>query len=179
MGGAYVYNFPQAAIPGEIVDVTIQLWAPAEAGAYKGSWMIQSPWGAYLGVGEYNAAMYAQIVVSSEKHPTYGITGVNYNVVRDPTYGCQANVRYTIYATITVNGAAHVVYYWTKSDDTQEGKGNIKFKEAGSAVVSVSWQLHWGAATNPRWVMLHTITDDEVVQDWGKASFNYDCLPPG
>ncbi len=176
LGGAYVYNFPQPAIPGEIVDVTIQLWAPSEDGSYRGYWRLQSPSGLYFGVGEYDESLWVDIAVSSEKRPDYGVTNVTYEVVRNPQFGCRVNVWYTINGTITVSGPTEVVYTWFKSDNTEE-KGRISFKEAGSKTVSVTWMLRWGRAKQVFWVMLHTKAN-AFSQDWGKQSFIHDCEAP-
>ena len=176
LGGAYVYNFPQPAIPGEIVDVKIELWAPAEDGSYRGYWRLQAPSGVGFGVGEYNEDMWVDITVSSEKHPDYGVTNVTYEVVRNPQFGCRVNVWYTINATITVSGPGEVVYSFVKSDGTEE-KGRISFNEAGSKTVSMTWGLRWGRAKKVFWVVLRTRAN-AVTQEWGKQSFIHDCEAP-
>lgn len=173
LGTAYSYPLPQTVYPEQEVDISIPFTAPATDGTYRSEWMIQTKWLGTLGVGEYQAPLYVQIFVSSSPKPKYSVTSVSYSIERDPLYGCPANVTYTIYATITVNGPLEVSYYWLKSDGTQEASKNIEFKEAGSKNVSVSWQLHRGAHTNPRWVML--VMESPIKQEFGKANFTYDC----
>lgn len=172
MGGGYVYNFPQQALPGDIVDVPLVLTAPSADGTYRSSWKLQTPGGSTFGVGT-DSPFWAEIIVSSSTKIEYGVTSVTYSVVRDPAGGCTTNVRYTIYATVTVNGPVTVIYNWKKSDGTTEDKKNIKFTEAGSQTVSMDWLLHLGAATNERWVQLFTLSP--VEQDYGKATFTYNC----
>ncbi|MDA8114203.1 MAG: NBR1-Ig-like domain-containing protein [Acidithiobacillus sp.] len=172
MGGGYVYNFPQQALPGDTVAVPLVLTAPAQDGTYRSSWKLQTPGGASFGVG-YDSPFWVDIVVSSSDKIDYGVTSVTYEVVRDPAAGCPANVFYTIYATISVNGPITIVYNWAKSDGTTENKKTLKFTEAGSQTVQMQWSLHLGSATNERWARIFTISPTQ--QDYDKATFLYDC----
>lgn len=172
MGGGYVYNFPQQALPGDVVDVPLVLTAPMADGNYQSFWKLQTPGGTTFGVG-YDTAFWTDIVVSSSTKVDYGVTSVTYSVNRDPATGCPANVFYTIYATISVNGPVTITYNWRKSDGALENKKTIKFTEAGSKTVSMNWSIHFGSSTNERWAQLFTIAPTE--QDFGKAPFTYDC----
>lgn len=172
MGGGYVYNFPQQALPGDIVEVPLVLTAPAVDGNYQSYWKLQTPGGSTFGVG-YDAAFWVDIVVSSSTKVEYGVTSVTYSIDRSPATGCPANVFYTIYATVSVNGPVTITYNWRKSDGAFENKRTIKFTEAGSETVSMNWSIHFGSATNERWAQLFTVAPIE--QDFGKATFTYDC----
>jgi len=172
MGGGYVYNFPQQALPGDSVPVQLVLTAPTTDGNYQSEWKLQTPGGSTFGVG-FDSPFWADIVVSSSDDVEYGVTSVTYSVERDPLTGCPANVFYTIYATISVNGPVSITYNWRKSDGTLENKQTLKFTEAGSKTVSMEWSLHLGAATNERWVQVFTLAPAE--QDYGKATFHYTC----
>jgi len=172
MGGGYVYNFPQQALPGDTVSVPLVLTAPTTDGPYQSSWKLQTPGGTTFGVG-YDSPFWADIVVSSSDDVKYGVTNVTYSVERNPLTGCPANVFYTIYATVSVNGPVTVTLNWRKSDGTTENKQTLKFTEAGSQTASMEWSLHLGAATNERWVQVFTVSPEE--QDFGKATFHYTC----
>ncbi|MFZ5881883.1 MAG: NBR1-Ig-like domain-containing protein [Chloroflexota bacterium] len=172
MGGGYVYNFPQQALPGDIVDVPLVLTAPTTDGNYVSSWKLQTPGGTTFGVG-YDSPFWVDITVNSSSKVEYGVLSVTYEIVRKPETGCPANVFYTIYATITVNGPVNVTYNWRKSDGTTEDKRTLKFTEAGSKTVAMEWSLHIGSTNNERWVQIFTIAP--VEKDYGKASFLYDC----
>lgn len=172
MGGGYVYNFPQQALPGDIVDVPLVLTAPTTDGDYTSSWKLQTPGGNTFGVG-YDSPFWVNITVSSSTKVEYGITTVTYEVVRNPATGCPANVRWTIYATISVNGPTRVIYNWRYSDGGEENKVTLKFTEAGSKTVSTVYALHYGSNTGERWAQLFTVFPTE--QDYGKATFLYDC----
>lgn len=176
MGGAYVYNFPTVAIPDQVVEIPIVLYAPQQPGTYKGYWRIQSPNGIDFGVGEYDQSMWVQVVVSDAKRPGYGVTGVTYRLERDPQYGCPVNVTYTVYATITVSGPVTIAYHWIKSDDTAEQFKQLNFDKAGSKTVKVSWQLNRGVALKTRWVQL--IIDEPERMEFRRQEFYHECHLP-
>jgi hypothetical protein len=155
LGGAYVYNLPQAVGPGQTVPISLILTAPTAEATYTSKWMLQTPDNINFGVGQYNAPFYAEIAVSASSNPNYAVTSVEYEMVRDPATGCPANVTYTAYATVTSNGPLEFKYYWTQSDGhTVKNPNIIKIKNAGSVVVSNSWQLHIATNTGTRWMAL-------------------------
>jgi hypothetical protein len=155
LGGAYVYNLPQAVDPGQTVPISLLLTAPTGEATYTSKWMLQTPDGGEFGVGQYNAPFYAEIAVSAASKPNYGITSVEYNMVRDPATGCPANITYTAYATVTSNGPVEFKYYWTQSDDhTVRNSEIVKMKSAGNVVLSNSWQLHIATNAVTRWMAL-------------------------
>ncbi len=175
LGGAYVYNFPQAAIPGQTVDLPLVFTAPATNGTYKSSWMFQAPDGTTFGVGEYSQPFYAEIVVSDDKKPDYGILSVDYKIVRDPASGCPANVIYTVYATITASGPYEIQYSWAQSDENNGGSKTMAFSAAGSQTISREWKLHLGSSTaHDRWMKIIVI--DPFYREYDPpATFSYTC----
>ena len=44
-------NLPYNVMPGQTVDISVQMTAPAEAGSYKSSWMLMNESGSQFGVG--------------------------------------------------------------------------------------------------------------------------------
>ena len=155
LGGAYVYNLPQAVGPGQTVPISIVLTAPTDEATYTSKWMLQTPDTINFGVGQYNAPFYVEIAVSIAEKPNYAVTSVEYEMVRDPATGCPANINYTAYATVTTNGPLDFKYYWTQSDDhTVRNPDVIKMKSAGSIVLSNSWKLHIATDTGTRWMAI-------------------------
>jgi hypothetical protein len=179
LGGAYVYNLPQAVDPGQTVPISLLLSAPTNEATYTSKWMLQTPDGGEFGVGQYNAPFYAEIVVSAAPEPKYGITSVEYNMVRDPATGCPANVTYTAYATVTSNGPVEFKYYWTQSDDhTVRNPDIVKMKSAGSVVLSNSWQLHIATNTGTRWMALaigFSNGEKYIYTDYPRVEFTKTC----
>jgi hypothetical protein len=173
MGGGFVYNFPQQALPGDTVEVPLLLTAPTEEGTHQGFWKLQTPGGSSFGVG-YDSPFYVDVIVSSDDDYEYGITDVTYYIERDPEFGCPANVFYRFSADITVNGPVTIVYNFAKSDGTSEDKRTLKFTEAGTKrTVEWFWSIHLGSATNPRWIRLFTVLPTE--RQFEEASFHYTC----
>ena len=174
MGGGYVYNFPQPVAPGQTIDVPLVLTAPTTDGTYESQWMFQTPDGITFGVGDYSVPFTAKIVVSSAKKPDYGITTVDYRVVRDPASGCPANVWYTVYATITTSGPIVFTYYWAQWDGNDGNPKTMKFESAGSKTVSRDESFHLGSSTtHDKWMQI--IVVDPLHQEFDRAMFEYTC----
>ncbi len=171
MGGLSSYPFPDVIAPGEAKDVSIYLKAPETTGTFTGYWRIQTPWGADFGVGPTSESFYAQVSVSTDTN--YGISSVTYNLVRDPAAGCPANVRYTVHATITTNGAYEFDYYWGQSDGNNSGEKTIKFAQAGSRTFTREWMIGKGDSPNPRWVMF--VVTGPKFQEYGKVEILNNC----
>jgi hypothetical protein len=177
LGGAYVYNLPQAVDPGQTVPISLLLTAPTATATYTSKWMLQTPDGVNFGVGQYNAPFYAEIVVSTDSKPDYAITSVEYSVVRTPATGCPANVSYVTYATLTSNGPIEIQYQWQLGKGTQialENPKTLKFTEAGSQTISHESVLHLGNTPGEqRWKAV--IIVDPYYEEFPKIRFSYDC----
>jgi hypothetical protein len=150
MGGLSSYPLTEIVRPEETLEISIYLQAPSTEGTSTGYWRLKSPWGADFGVGPLSSSFYAQIGVAEK--PKYGIAKVAQELIRDPATGCPANVRYTVYATITSNGPLEFEYYWEQSDGNESGIRTLKLTEAGSVTVEREWMLGRGATQNPRWI---------------------------
>ena len=174
MGGLTSYQLPDDVAPNEQIDISIYLQAPPTVGTFTGYWRIQSPWEANFGVGAYDEPIYVQVVVSDDKKPAYGVTSVDYQLVRDPAVGCPTNVRFTIFATITTNGPADVDYRWVQSDgNSMEQAKPLDFKEAGSVTLKREWMIGKGDSPNPRWAQI--IIENPDYQEFGKVEILNVC----
>ena len=174
MGGATVYDFPGAAAPGETVEIPVQLLAPTNNGTYRGYWSIQSPSGYIFGMAN-GQPMWVEIVVS-DKHE-YGVTSIQYEIVREPETGCPVNVWYTTYATITVSGPVTVDYEWQLSNGKPpEVKAKpLTFTQAGSQTISHVWQIHSGAVIKDRWVWIYVESPNNQEFPNNYNHIVYDC----
>jgi hypothetical protein len=176
MGGAYVYDFPGVAAPGQTVDIPIQLYAPAANGTYTGNWKIQAPDKTIFGVGEYSVPLSVKVVVGSgtpENNRTetaYSITNVTYDVSRECT---SANTFYTISAHITSNGPITATYSWIQSDGNNDPRNTITFASANTRTVTREWSQHIGSASNERWAQI--VVTDPVYQEFPRVSLPALC----
>jgi len=181
MGGAAEYNFFDVISPGEIMTLPIQLLAPSVAGNYTGYWKIKSPSGYIFGVGEYNAPISVSIDVREADDIEYGITSVEYYMVRDPEFACPANVEWTTYATVSVSGPMEIRYqFYQRESDGQivkQRKKWLRFTEAGTKTISNVWQLNHCVNSQPRYVSLVILdpNTDAFVYQYPEFMFINNC----
>lgn len=171
MGGSASYPFFEVIKPNETMDISIYLQAPAAEGTKTGYWRFKSPWGTDFGAGPLSASFYTQIEVSSK--PKYGISRVDFKLVRDPAEGCPANVAYTVYAAITTNGPFEFDYFWDQSDGNESGIRTIEVKEAGTTTLSREWKIGRGDSPNPRWIQF--IVTSPTRQEYEKVTILNNC----
>jgi len=167
MGGLSSYPLDDYVLPNEQKDVSIYLKAPDTEGSSTGYWRLQSPWNSNFGVGPSNESFYVQVVTSSDAEPDYGISNIEYDLVRDPLGGCPTNVRYTFYVTITTNGPHKFNYVWNQSDGNNTHEKPMEFTEAGSKTISREWMIGKGDSPNPRWIEFVQTSPD--YREYGKA----------
>lgn len=174
MGGMLEYQFPDVIGPGEEVDITLFLKAPSSNGNFTSKWKLQSEWGGQFGVGQYDTPFWVKVNVNDSSSPTFAVTNVTYNVVRDPPAGCATNVWYYVNATITTNGPATVNYQWLQSDGHNTGTGKkLVFTEADSITITRSWSFHLGATPGTKWMQIVIHLPD--YQEYPRETFVYDC----
>ena len=66
MGASPAYPLAASVRPGETIDLSVGLTAPASAGAYTGNWMLRNPAGLLFGLGpNANAAFWVSIKVKN------------------------------------------------------------------------------------------------------------------
>ncbi len=173
MGGLTSYALPEEVAPEGTVNISIYLQAPAIEGSTTGYWRFQTPWGTNFGVGSQDSAFYVKIGVSEK--PTYGVTNVEYTLIREPVEGCPVNVRYNVYAKVTSNGPIEFSYFWDQSDGNESSIKTYKFKEAGSVTFKRDWLINKGDSPNPRWIQF--VLTGSQAHDYGRVDILHDCFP--
>lgn len=173
MGGSTYYNLPETVLPGDDVSITVFLQAPGSEGFYTGYWRLKTPWNAVFGVGQYSQAFYAEIQVDKRPGQEYAVLNVTYSIVREPATGCPANVRYTVYATFTVNGPLDLRYQWMQKDGNESAVKDMSFEAAGSKTVSREWMVGRGDSPNDRWMQIIVLEPNYV--EFEKAVFENNC----
>lgn len=92
MAGQTSVNLPYNVMPGQTVDISVQMTAPAESGSYKSEWMLMNESGAKFGVGaNCQTPVWAQIVNYVQPvNYNYGWNcyGYNYNCAPRPMPPC-------------------------------------------------------------------------------------------
>jgi hypothetical protein len=157
LGGAYYYNFPSPAAPGDTVDVPVVFTAPADGGSYRGYWKIKSPWGLVFGDSDSGNAFWVDILVGSgtpgnnKTQTAYGITDVTIDITRRCT---TANTFYDITAHISSNGPLTAVFTWNQSDGNEDPNNRITFTQAMTKDVNREWSQSISSSTKPRWIQV-------------------------
>lgn len=64
MSGPTVLDMPGIVLPGEEIDISVNLKAPTSSGHYRSDWKLRDPNGVIFGLGRTNASFYADINVA-------------------------------------------------------------------------------------------------------------------
>jgi hypothetical protein len=67
LGGPSQQAIPANVAPGEVIDLTVSLTAPARDGFYRGFWRLRDASGTLFGVGRKSASFYVDIQVQSPR----------------------------------------------------------------------------------------------------------------
>jgi hypothetical protein len=174
MGGLTSYAMPDDVQPGGTINISIYLQAPTTEGTAKGYWRFQTPWNTNFGVGDPNTSFYVEIGVAV--NAKYGITNVEYTLIRDPVEGCPQNTKYNVYAKVTASGPIEFSYYWDQSDGNEGSPKKYTFKEAGTATFKRLWIVGKGDSPNPRWVQFVLMGSQS--HDYGKVIIDHFSVCP-
>jgi hypothetical protein len=149
--------------PGQSVDISVNLTAPATPGDYTAYWKLRD------GSGVLFNQFYVQIKVQNSVTPTYtlppaivfAVTGVTFNVT-----GTCPNFSYTV--NVTTNGAGTVNLHRIFSDGgTDTLPRTLTFASAGTQ--SFTEPVYFGAAGSSSWTDIYI--DSPNHQQFGRATF--------
>jgi len=173
------FPLPKVVLPGDSVDISIEMTAPTIEGDYSGYWRILTPYGGTVGVAGYNQSLFVKIKVTPKTGRYFGSVSVVYDWTRRPAKGCTKDgAYYDFSATITANAPGEIEYRWDRNpfDGKIEG-GRLKFTEAGSKTVYWTWHMTTDHIQNiDRWVAITTtVASTETTFD--RVLFNYTCAP--
>ena len=152
--------------PGQTIDISVNLTAPATPGDYTGNWKIRDASGVLFG------KFYVQIKVQNPSTPTFtptvtftptpifAVTSVTFT----NTGGCNG---FTATANITTNGPGTVDLHWIRSDNaTPPVPPSLVFAAAGTQSINISWTT---TASGTHWFDIYI--DSPNHQQFGRASF--------
>jgi hypothetical protein len=176
MGGANSQVITGSTAPGAIVDVSVNLQAPATAGTYRGYWGLVNASGARIPVaGASNGkSFFVEVKVATgassngtENPGKFAVTSVVFTVSRSEACA-SATGKYLINATITTNKTGIVTYSWIRSDAATESvnSGTLSFDSPGSKTISYEWI----SIQSNLWVDLYI--DNPNHQQFGRATLN-------
>ena len=165
MGGPATQALTGNVNPGQTMDISVNLKAPATPGDYTGYWKLRNAAGVTF------ATFYVTIKVSGGG--PFAVTSVNY------TLSTWSDASHTdcprITASITTNGAGTIEYEWTSTSGT-DPKKTLTFASAGAQ--SINFDLARGSvwAGTPESVGIYI--HDPNHQDFGKKDFTTACTSP-
>jgi len=111
MGAPSAINLPMAVEAGQILDISLDMVAPAEDGTYTGYWSLQSDAGV-------NIAPFSVQIVVAEEGGAFTVTNVETTFLDVENLACPFTHEYEV--KITTNGAGTVSYY---VEDSVSGVG--------------------------------------------------------
>ena len=148
--------------PGQEVDLSVTLTAPASNGSYRGYWRIRNTSGVLIPVlgGTQGKSFFVDIKVGVSG--LFAVTSVSM-VVSGSCGG------FNITANITTNGAGSVTYRWVRSDGATDTVTHppVNFSGAGTQSVNTSWST---TASGAKWMDIYI--DEPNNQQFGRAEFS-------
>ena len=141
IGGPASLPLPGTITPGQQVDISVTLQAPATAGSYRGYWRLRNPSGVMLPIsnGYNNKSFYVDIQVKNDgSGRKFEVTEVTFKVSHS---GDCSSGTYTVTARLTTSGAGEVSYVWRRSDGASGplSTGTLTFSAARTQVISYDW----------------------------------------
>jgi hypothetical protein len=182
MGGPSSINLPAFVAPGQTIDISVTLTAPANSGTYEGFWKLRDSNGFVFGVGATGQVPFEELIVVGTTPLPFAVMHVLQSVnTQNVTAQCPPGFTFTFYADIFTNGPGTVTYYWIFSDGTQTAEASVNFSSAGDQVVSTTWALGTSgalAAGNPFSGYAEIYIDNPNHQNFGKINFSLTCTSP-
>lgn len=150
--------------PGQEVDLSANLKAPAANGTYRGYWRVRNASGVLIPVqgGYQGKSFFVEIKVGGGGGGIFAVTSVAMSVA-----GSCGN--FTITANVTANGAGNVIYKWIRSDGATDTIVHppIVYASAGSQSVNTTWSV---SASGSYWMDIYI--DNPNNQQFGRANFS-------
>jgi len=181
MGTILKVPLTTTVLPGQSVDISVDMTAPATDGDYKGYWRMATPYGGTFGVGTYDQSIYVQITVSSKPNRDIGVSITAVGLYsRVPQTGCSSQnvaATYTFSATITANAPIDKVYFhWNQFpyDGSKPFEYHVSFPAAGSKTVTWQWTLqHESIQDITRYVTITVDSGGGITSD--RVPFTFTC----
>ena len=187
MGGPDSVPLPTDVPPGQTVDISVDLTAPAKLGPYTGFWMLSTPNGTLFGLGANgNQPVYVQIdtIVGGTPQPTapagtISLSAATLTVDEANRSGvCPQTFQFNL--SFTSQGGGAVSYKLEASADTPGFVFNLPepsnsiFNTVGPRTFSVTYNLQFTNAVSGQ-VWVHFTAPSELTTN--KVSFSLACTP--
>ena len=159
--------------PGQTMDISVNLTAPATAGTYRGYWKLRNAAGALF------ATFYVDIKVSSAT--AFAVSGVT-TTVNPANYSGPCTdpggkrIDFAFSADITTNAAGTVTYRWERSDNASGSEQSLTYTSAGTKTVTTTWSRWFNPGDNATgWERIYVNNPNH--QAFSEANFSVTCDP--
>jgi hypothetical protein len=150
MGGQASTSLPGNVLPGQSINLSVNLTAPAAAGAHQGYWRLQNAYGGAFGWGINGDQAFWVLINSGSSSATgtasstsFAVTSASIAVsptaLTTTTANCIAGVNFIFTGTIATNGAGTVTYEWRKTDNSVVSSGSLDFSSSGTQTVTTNY----------------------------------------
>jgi hypothetical protein len=168
--------FPVNVPPGQLVDISVEMKAPAQVGKYKSYWKLRSASGTLFGIGTSGSeSIWAEVEVTTAptgtvvptNTPDPNITFEVKSISIDATSTSPTNITcgdkfiLTVSGSITSSTSGKVTYKW-KFDGVDNTAQEIEFTTAETIPVNVSKEYTTSASSMSILITLESITPNVV-----------------
>lgn len=160
--------------PGQSIDISVNLTAPASPSDYTSNWRLRDGSGVLFGQFYVQIKVQGPATATNTSAPAlFAVTSVNY-VLGTWSDATRTNCP-RITANITVNGPGTVNYEWKSSSGTNPPQ-SIIFAAAGTQSINYDWAR--GSANNGTPASVGIYIGSPNNQDFGKINFTTACTVP-
>lgn len=150
MSGQAYTNLPGNVLPGQAINLSVNLIAPATAGSHQGYWRLQNAGGGAFGWGINGDQAFWVLINSGSTSATgtgstsgFAVTSVSISVsptnLTTTVANCTAGVNFIYTGNITATGTGTVTYEWRKTDGTAVASGSVDFSGGGTQSVTTNY----------------------------------------
>lgn len=176
MGAPASIAFPGEVAPGQSIDLSIDLKAPAEPDTYTGNWKLRNSSGVIFGLGDENKAFWVKIKVQDPTSEPFAVTSASFDLI-PPVYNGACPFPITFKGKITTNGPGQVTYTYRMENGFVSDPMVINFDSAGEKNL-VDYTYPLGVGPGYVWVgKVWLYIDSPNHQDFDKQDFTINCTP--
>jgi hypothetical protein len=150
MGGQAATSLPGNVLPGQSINLSVNLTAPSAAGAHQGYWRLQNASGFAFGWGINGDQAFWVLINSGSTASTgttsaggFSVTSASITIspytLTTSTANCLAGVNFIFTGSITTNGAGTVTYEWRKTDSSVVASGSLEFSSSGTQTITTNY----------------------------------------
>lgn len=160
--------------PGDVVDISVDMVAPATGGTYQGNWKLQDKDGNKFGLGDAaSEPFWVKILVNITPAP-FAVSTIAM-AASPATYTGVCPVTITFTGGIKTTGAGTVTYYWEFSDGTKQPEQTLVFTDASQKTVTTTWTVGAPGQTVNGYAKIYVNNPNH--QYFSAANFTVTCNP--